>query len=178
MSDRGSAARPWSVPVVVADIPDAGRRVDLVPDAETRAAIASAVGAVAMPRLEAAFDLTRYGGDGVHVLGWVSATVSQTCVVTLDPVQNEVEEDIDLVFTAEPAAGSGIDAGAASGLEEVPEALRDGVIDLGAVATEFLILGIDPYPRKPGAEFEAPAAGEAGGHPFAALAALKKERPR
>ena len=51
------------------------------------------------------------------------------------------------------------------------------MIDLGAVATEFLILGIDPYPRKPGAVFEAPAAGEGGGHPFAALAALKKGRP-
>ena len=26
-------------------------------------------------------------------------------------------------------------------------------VDLGAIATEFLILGIDPYPRKAGAEF-------------------------
>ena len=48
---------------------------------------------VALPRLEAAFDLTRIGGDGVHVVGRVSATVSQTCVVTLDPMQNEVDED-------------------------------------------------------------------------------------
>ena len=50
----------------------------------------------------------------------------------------------------------------------------DGVVDLGAVATEFLLLGIDPYPRKPGAVFDAPPAGDAAGHPFAALAALKK----
>ena len=28
-------------------------------------------------------------------------------------------------------------------------------IDLGALATEFLMLGIDPYPRKAGAEFAA-----------------------
>jgi hypothetical protein len=48
-----------------------------------------------------------------------------------------------------------------------------GRIDLGALATEFLMLAIDPYPRKPGATFEAPAA-DPGGHPFAALAALKK----
>ena len=50
----------------------------------------------------------------------------------------------------------------------------DGTIDLGAIATEFLILGIDPYPRKPGIVFDAPRTGEASGHPFAALAALKK----
>ena len=53
-------------------------------------------------------------------------------------------------------------------------ALRDGVVDLGAVATEFLLLGIDPYPRKPGAVFDAPPAGDPSSHPFAALAALKK----
>ena len=52
---------------------------------------------------------------------------------------------------------------------------HDGAVDLGAVATEFLLLGIDPYPRKPGAVFERPAAGRPGGHPFAALAALKKD---
>ena len=34
------------------------------------------------------------------------------------------------------------------------------MVDLGAVATEFLLLGIDPYPRKPGAVFEAPPAGD------------------
>ena len=56
--------------------------------------------------------------------------------------------------------------------------MHGGVIDLGAVATEFLILGIDPYPRKPGAVFAAPPAapGEAAEHPFAALAALKSRK--
>jgi len=47
--------------------------------------------------------------------------------------------------------------------------------DLGAVATEFLMLGIDPYPRKPWAEFAAPKVDSDGAHPFAALAALKKD---
>jgi hypothetical protein len=42
------------------------------------------------------------------------------------------------------------------------------------LATEFLILGIDPYPRKPGAEFAAPKAEDNREHPFAALEALKK----
>ncbi len=40
--------------------------------------------------------------------------------------------------------------------DEPPEPLVGGTVDLGAIATEFLILGIDPYPRKPGAEFDAP----------------------
>jgi hypothetical protein len=50
--------------------------------------------------------------------------------------------------------------------------LLDGAIDLGALAIEFLILGIDPYPRKPGAKFEPPQDLKPDPGPFAALAGL------
>ena len=39
---------------------------------------------------------------------------------------------------------------------------------------ELIELGIDPYPRKPGVEFAPPKTEDAGAHPFAALASLKK----
>jgi hypothetical protein len=101
--------------------------------------------------------------------------VVQTCVVTLEPVESIIEEAVDLTFQPEGASG-----GAAGGLhavdaEDPPEMLRDGVVDLGAIATEFLLLGIDPYPRKPGVVFDAPATGDPSSHPFAALGALKKD---
>ena len=51
-----------------------------------------------------------------------------------------------------------------------------GVVDLGTLAVEFLILGLDPYPRKPGAVFQAPQETAAGEGPFSALAALQKGR--
>ena len=60
--------------------------------------------------------------------------------------------------------------------EDPPDAIVDDTIDLGAVAIEFMVLGLDPYPRKPGVHFDdmvlvdkdepAPSA-------FAALARLK-----
>ena len=49
-----------------------------------------------------------------------------------------------------------------------PEPLIGGVVDLGAIATEFLILGLDPYPRKPGVVFEPPQDLKPDGGPFAA----------
>jgi hypothetical protein len=52
--------------------------------------------------------------------------------------------------------------------------LIGGTVDLGALATEFLILGLDPYPRKPGATFQPPGGASADEGPFAALAKLKK----
>jgi uncharacterized metal-binding protein YceD (DUF177 family) len=165
----------WSVPVAATDIAEAGKRVDLVADPSIRAALAKAAGLAALPRLEAGFDLTRHGREGVHVTGRVLATVGQNCVVTLEPMESEVDEPIDLLFT--PAPSGVVQAGDvaepyAAGTEE--ELLRDGVVDLGALAAEFLLLGIDPYPRKPDAAFEAPVDEDPAAHPFAALAALKK----
>jgi len=113
------------------------------------------------------------GRDGLRVAGHVSATVGQTCVVTLEPIENEVNEEIDLLFApAAPADHSG--AGVAIDARDGPEPLTGGVVDLGALATEFLILGVDPHPRKPGAIFEGSSVGDDSVKPFAALAALKK----
>ncbi|MBX9828115.1 MAG: DUF177 domain-containing protein, partial [Xanthobacteraceae bacterium] len=179
-ADRPSAqtAPPWSVPVVVAEVPDTGRSLELAPDEAQRKVVAAAADILELPRFAASFDLTRHGADGLRVAGHVSATVIQRCVVTLEPVENQIDEDIDLLFQpqAEVPIAPAADAGH-QGLEaeEPPEVLHGGVVDLGAVATEFLMLGIDPYPRKPGAVFEAPPAGDPASHPFAALAALKKD---
>jgi hypothetical protein len=174
---RSEAERLWSVPLAVSDVPDTGRHVELVADEDTRAAVARLAGLAALPRLGASFDVTRQGRDGLHVLGRVSATVGQTCVVTLEPVTNEIDEAVDLVFA--PAAAAPPGAGHDGGEVEVPaadgpEPLVGGRIDLGAIATEFLILGIDPYPRRPDAVFRPPAAGDDSAHPFAALGALKR----
>jgi Large ribosomal RNA subunit accumulation protein YceD len=168
--------RPWSVPIAFTDVPETGRHFDLSADERTRSAIAELAGLRALPRLEAAFDVSRRGRDGLHVAGRVSATVGQTCVVTLDPVDNEIEEQVDLAFAPAMAAAMS-DSGKAAvemAAEERPEALVADTVDLGAIAVEFLILGIDPYPRRPGAVFEAPAPDDRSEHPFAALAVLKR----
>jgi uncharacterized metal-binding protein YceD (DUF177 family) len=164
------------VPLAVSDVSEAGRHVDLVADAQARAAVAALAGLAALPRLEASFDVTRHGRGGLHVIGRVSATVGQTCVVTLEPIENEVDEEIDVAFV--PAAASPVDECESAEievlLEDAPEPLVGGTVDLGAIATEFLILGLDPYPRKPDAVFDTPSAGDDAAHPFAALAELKK----
>jgi hypothetical protein len=171
-------ARPsraaWTHRVPIEDIPETGRHFHLVADEATRASLAEAAGLRALPCLEATFEVSRHGRNGLHVAGEVSATVGQTCVVTLDPVDSEVRETIELLFLPPRAEDAVADATVDLDAEEPPERLDDGAVDLGAVAAEFLMLGIDPYPRKPGAVFRAPQTGEAPNRPFAALAALKK----
>lgn len=173
-----SGKPPWSAPIALHEVPETGRHVDLVADANTRAAVAAAIGLRDLPRLEASFDVSRHGREGLRIVGHVSAMVGQACVVTLEEIENEVEEAVDLTFV--PAAPEEVaDDGAGRSkvaAEDAPEPLVGGMVDLGVVATEFLTLGIDPYPRKSGAEFTAPAAADNTPKPFAALAALKKER--
>jgi hypothetical protein len=167
----------WSVPVALSDIPEAGRHYDLAADENTRAELAKLAGLRALQRLEANFDIRRHGPHGLHVTGHVAAIVGQTCVVTLDPMENKIEEDVDLVFVApaELAEDDKAETRTAVADPMAPEPLVRDTVDLGGVATEFLILGIDPYPRKPEAAFEPPPVDDiAAAHPFAALAALKK----
>jgi len=187
-SDQHSPA-PWHVPAALDDIAETGRHFDLVADQDVRAAVARLASLRDLPRLAATFDVTRYGASGLRVTGRVSATVGQTCVVTLEPLANEVEEDVDLLFappppTVEPTAKETAKESARQ--KEVftspekpqrnwdePEPLVGGGIDLGALAIEFLILGLDPYPRKPGAVFQPPQDVKPDPGPFAALAGLK-----
>jgi hypothetical protein len=163
----------WHVPVRLDGVPDTGLHLDLVADSRVREALAAFAGAEELPRLEAAVDIARHGG-GLRVAGKVSATVGQTCVVTLEPMMSEVEEAFDVVFSpaGSPAAAFSA-AGSADSTDEPAEPIVDGVADLGSVLTEFLLLGIDSYPRKSGAVFSPPADADAGPGPFAVLAKLK-----
>ena len=179
---KRAASEPWSVRLVVSDVLETGRCGALVADERTRAAIAEIAGLRSLPRLEASFDVALHGRDGLHVTGRVSATVGQTCVVTLEPIESEVVEDIDLVFV--PAAAPIIVEEDGDKVEiaavDAPEPLIGGTVDLGALAIEFLLLGINPYPRKPGSVFEPPETDADSDGPFAALKAFKKisSRPR
>ena len=169
---------PWSVPLVVADIAAEGQQHHLVADQVARAGVAKLAGLREIARLEADIATVPHGPDGMYVTGTVSASVDQTCVVTLEPMQSEVTEAIDLLYLRTPPetgreAGSRDDEPGRVGDERI-EALGDGTVDLGAIATEFLILGLDPYPRKPDAVFAPPPADLPSSSPFAPLAALKK----
>ena len=161
----------WSVPVQLAEVPETGLHVELEAPDTVRASIADLAGLRDLPEFTASFDVT-HRGAGLRVTGRVHGEVGQTCVVTLEPVANTIDEKVDLLFlpgAPEPHAEGDPDEGA-------PEPLANGRIDLGAIATEFLVLGIDPYPRKPGVAFEPPAPDSNSAHPFAALAALKKDK--
>lgn len=193
----GSATPELSRPMAVDRLPSEGRVTRIEADADERAALARRFDLSALESMAGELRVrplgSRRGILRVEVSGRMKATVVQTCVVTLQPVEQTVDEAILLRFSDEAGVGEG---GGALDLDpladiadEGPEPLIGGTIDLGEVLSEALGLALDPYPRAEGATIErastegdaAPSApddattGEAdvSAGPFAALAALR-----
>lgn len=181
---RGDPLRadPWRAYVPVTQIPDTGLHRDIEADQPARQAMAEVAGLREVAYARASFDLRHKSGGQVQVMGRVQAGIGQTCVVTLDPIESEIDEVIDLTFA--PVAQTTPRADLADDdkdeledeIGDQLEPIVDGVIDLGRLATDMLFLAIDPYPRKAGAVFEPQVvAADPEDHPFAALKALQSD---
>lgn len=175
---------PWRSPVIVAQIPDTGLHRKLEASAAERQAMAELAGVREVLSAEADLDVVPKSGGRIQVTGLVRGRIGQICVVTLDPIENEIEEEVDLIFAPEAEVRKmadlieeGQDDEAPPEVIDPPEAIVGGIIDLGRIATDALFLAIDPYPRKEGVVFEAEVTAlDPEDHPFAALKALQGKK--
>ena len=153
-----------------------GERLDLVADDSERNAIARRLGLEAIDRLEAHVALSRTG-EVVRAKGRLSSSLTQSCVVTGDPVAAHVDEPFDILFTPAPDA-AGPDEEIELGESDCDVVFTDGsAIDLGGAIADTLALSLDPYPRSASADAALKEAGvmsEEQASPFAVLAQLKK----
>jgi uncharacterized metal-binding protein YceD (DUF177 family) len=171
-----------SRPVRISDIPAAGLAVTFEATPAECAELAELLEVPAVKSLSTHYRLVRQG-PLVHVTGTMKALVTQTCVVTLEPFDESVNEDIEVEFSedADPIPDfDGMDEDelerTIAGIDlDAPEAIVDGRIDLGQLTYEILVIALDAHPRKPGVAFE-PEDDEPSDSPFAALGALKTPR--
>lgn len=170
-----SEASPFSYKVIVTDVPPRGMDVTLEADAREREALAADFGIPAIGRLKADFHIA-HTSLGLRVTGKVHARVTQTCSVTLEPFDSDVKEAVSVDYASGKQHTIEDHDGFAA--DDPPDEIVDGKIDVGALAAEFLALGLDPYPRKPGADFSfSDEKGEAALSPFAKLAEAGKKKP-
>ncbi|MEM9221297.1 MAG: DUF177 domain-containing protein [Pseudomonadota bacterium] len=138
-----------------------------------RTAIAKALELLSLESLTAQLSVTPWRQDGVRVSGTVHAKLSQACIVTLEPVENIMDEPFEVCLHPEASAGSVVEIDPDA--PDPPDILEGDTVDVGAMVLEHFALALDPYPRAPGVEFEPPKdESEDEPSPFAALAALKK----
>ena len=165
---------PLSRPYPLHRVKPAGTEADVEANEAERAALAADLGLPAIHALTGRFRIVG-SRDRVVVTGRVRAKIEQLCGVTLEPFPTEVDEEVEVAFAApDPrAAKAPPDEVELSMEHDPPDELTGDSIDLGAITAEFLALGLDPFPRKPGIAFEPPADSSAEDGPFAGLAALR-----
>lgn len=164
------SAEPFTETVRINEIGERLSRT-LEPDAAARARIARALDLASLDSLSGQLTVEP-AIEGWRLTGRVTAEAVQTCGVTLEPLPVSIDEafSVNLVEN-EPEAPE--DEEIEIDLDvDTPDVIQDGKIDLGAYLVEQLSLNLDPFPRKPGAEFEQPPE-PTEISPFAVLKAFK-----
>ncbi len=162
---------PFSEVVRVNEI-GAGVTRHLVPDEVARARIVKALDLASLTSFEADLSVSP-DHVGWALRGRVKAVAEQICGITLDPLPVHIDESF-VVRLTEAADVANDDGGEVevSLDDDAPDVIEDGRIDLGQYAVEQFALALDPFPRKPGAEFVQPEE-PAEISPFAVLKQLR-----
>jgi uncharacterized metal-binding protein YceD (DUF177 family) len=118
-------------------------------------ALAARLEIVAIKDFRAVLDMQRvHSGATVEVKGLIDADVVQNCVVTLEPFESHIREEVEAYFVKPETIPDVTEVDVED--DRSPEPIgKDGEIDLGELAAQHLSLALDPYPRKPGAVFDA-----------------------
>lgn len=148
----------------------AGLERTLEPDRAMRGRIARALDLASLDAFTATLAV-KPARVGWTLSGRVVAEAVQTCGITLEPLPVSIDETfaVNVVELAEPVADEEVEV---SIDDDAPDVIEDGRIDLGRYAVERLALTLDPFPRKPGAEFVQPRE-PAEISPFAVLKAFR-----
>lgn len=170
---------PLDWTLATSEVGERGRNATRTATAAERAALAAALELLSCDEFVTSYDVRATGGGRFHLEGGFEAKLTQACVVTLDPVNAKLKERfvVELVPAEEIPEAAGEEEQSVLEGDDV-EPIRHGTIPLGRIFFEQLSAAIDPYPRKPGAEFDwkdpREAADKEKGGPFAALAKLKR----
>ena len=172
---RSTFLRPFSVDELKTEA-----KMDVEADASERMALIARLKVVSVDRLAGSLRLTRELGAIIRLHGLLNVEVTQSCVVTLEPLKTVFELEIDRRYgPPEVVEEEGEDEDVPFDEDDPPDVIEDGTIDVGEAVAEQLALEINPFPRADGAEFEgyssAPAEADNARSPFAALEELVKK---
>jgi hypothetical protein len=162
----------WTIDV--ADIPERGRKGSRTATETERAELSKALDILLCESLEVTYSITPLAG-GYRLQGGIDAAVNQACVITLEPIASRVADSFSVDFRREQprVVDDEGDIEILTGADVEP--LMGEQIELGRIVYEALSAGLDPYPRKTGAEFDwsDPKQSATGSNPFAVLGKLK-----
>jgi uncharacterized metal-binding protein YceD (DUF177 family) len=166
-----------------------GTAIEIAASDSERAALAKRFGFLELPAFSARVTLDRRPGGRVVVVGRLRGKIVQACILTLEPVTQDLDETFRIAFKQDLAEERDPESGEAlvSAHADAPEPLPGNLLDVGEIVAEQLSLAAEPYPRRGGVKLEdvMPKPRKDGRHgrpeqrrhPFAGLAALR-DKPR
>lgn len=162
-SNPEHAAPELSRPIVLTTVPAEGQGFRLESTPRERAALAKRFDLLDLPALDAEGEISVSNhGRRARVEGIIRARVVQSCVVTLDPVEVDIEERFVRTYAVSPSTSAGQEIVVDVEGEDPPEPVVNGMVDIGEAVAETLGLALDPYPRAPGVELPGVDAAEEG----------------
>jgi hypothetical protein len=137
----------------VSEIPDAGLGVSRTATPAERSVIVPALDVVSCEAVTADYVIRPLGEGRYRMSGRISAQLTQSCVVTLAPIPQTLEESFDVTFWPGSLPHAGDAETEVLSATEI-EPIEHGAIEAGRVLFEILSAALDPYPRQAGARFE------------------------
>lgn len=162
----------------LSEIPATGLKASRTATEAERARLAAELPIVSCEALSVDYRIKPEGRDRYALTGRLKAELTQSCVVTLEPVAATLNEQIDCKFVSPELIPQRQEAEQEVLSVEDLEPIEEGCIDIGRVVFEIVATSLNPYPRREGAEWQAPsregASEDKETGPFAALAGWKK----
>lgn len=156
--DDGQLPSPeFSHVIDISKVPKTGLNIKLEVDEKSRKRLAERYGIAAISMLSVFLQVKPWRRDGLQVAGTLKADVEQKCIVSLEPVFDQIAEDISVFFLppGQDADFDQLDVTVDPNSADDFDMLEDSEIDLGELVAEQLSVAIDPYPRKPGVDLKA-----------------------
>lgn len=146
-------------PVNIRSLPPKGVDLTIKTNEKERQALAKNHNLLEVKSLEARIHINPWKRQGVKLNGRLHAQIVQECVVTAQPLDSVVDEDIEVILVPEDSRLSEIINQHSHELfldpdgVDAPDSFKGNEINVGAIVEEFFELAIDSYPRSVGVEF-------------------------
>ena len=176
----------FSLLLALADVPPKGKTLRFKVGEAERAALAKRFDLLELNDFHGLVTAKPWHRHGIALEGSLEADLVQACAATLEPISSHLSQSFILhylpieMIEKDMAEAANREIVVDVDSEDPPEPIENGVLDVGEAMSEQLFLEIDPYLKKPGAEFDAKEVISAEvaknpPNPFAALEKLKKK---
>ncbi len=159
--------KEWSHLIDSDDIGSKVVRLEISPPKDVFEALCKRLNIHSISEMKASLTLQRnHVSKVIHIQGTISAELYQKCVITTEPVRENIKDTFEAWF-ADPNSAVSFAKAKRERMSrkeqndlpiieehEDPEAIIDGKIDLGELVVQHISLALEPYPKLEGASYD------------------------